>query len=187
MKALPVRILPATLLLVALGLVIAALLSLGVSARSGTLGHAMLPVAPFQLEPGKGLYLLSFSGEIEEDCNPAVRVTLDGSPAMDYRLLDLTALHFPLQNRGGNWLDQTLIGCRSGDRLSLLVVMQPQRVQVEGFERPIASCCVPRQALSSTATDRDRASAQPLELNFTAVGNGQRLLRIPVIFQPSGN
>lgn len=163
--------------IIIVGIVGAALAALGFGSRSGVLGKPGSAVA-YHFEPGKGLYLLSFSGELQSDYRGDVKVELAGSPAMDYRLVNLAPLRYFAQSQGKGLREQTLIGLQPGDKLALLVVMTPQLVKAEGFEVPIASCCVPPETLSSGSGEQP----QPLTLSFLRSDNGQPLLRVPVQF-----
>jgi len=164
------------LVIVSLGIILAALTALGFGSVSVNLG-GMAPVASYHFNPGKGLYLLSFNGELTGDYHGDVKVELAGTPAMDYRLVNLASLYFA-QGHGEGLQNQTLVGLKPGDKVALLVLAIPQRVKVEGFEVPIASCCVPPELLSS-GTGHKR---QPLTLRFLRADSGQPLLQIPVQF-----
>lgn len=165
-------------IIVSLGITFAALAALGFSSSSGSLG-ASAPVAPYLFSPGKGLYLLSFSGELAGDYRGDVEVELAGNPAMDYRLVNLAPLLYFARSQGEGLQNQVLVGLKPGDQIAVLVLAIPQRVQVEGFEVPIASCCAPPETLSSGTGDKP----QPLTLSFVRADSGQPLLQIPVEFR----
>lgn len=162
--------------IVSLGITLAALAALGFSSSSATLGSPS-PVAPYSFTPGKGLYLLSFSGELAGDYRGDVVVELAGNPAMDYRLVNLAPLRYFSRSQGEGLQKQTLVGLKPGDKVAVLVLAIPRRIQVEGFEMPIASCCAPPETLSSGTGDK------PLALSFVRADSGQPLLQIPVEFR----
>jgi hypothetical protein len=185
MTSLRNRLLLAAALLVALVILIAALLSISYSARSGSLGDRADVIEPFMLEPGNGLYLLAFSGEIHGEFQGNLRIVLEGTPAMNYRLINLAPIRFFGQNQGKGLRKKTLHGLKPGDKLAILVVMQPQLVKVEGFETPIASCCVPDQISPSRAGGPSDPAQQPLRLGFIEGADGRPLLQIPILFRYS--
>jgi len=177
MQSYHMRLLLVIVTIVSLGIILAALTAIGFGSASGSLGVSA-PVATYQFTPGKGLYLLSFNGELTADYHGDVEVELAGNPAMDYRLVNLSPLRYFTQEHGVGLQNQSLVGLKPGDKISLLVLAIPQRVKVEGFEAPIASCCVPPELLSS-GTGHKR---QPLALRFLRADSGQTLLQIPVQF-----
>jgi hypothetical protein len=178
MKCYQKRLLLAIGIFASLGIILAALTALGCSSASGSLGGSA-PVTPYQFTPGKGLYLLSFSGELAGDYHGDVVVELAGTPPMDYRLMNLAPLRFFAQGQGDGLQQQTLVGLGPGDKVAVLVLAIPRRVKVEGFEAPIASCCVPPELLSSGTGHKLR----PLTLKFLRADSGQPLLQIPVEFR----
>jgi hypothetical protein len=132
------------------------------SARTGSLGDRTSAIEPFVLESGNGLYLLSFSGEINGEFQGDLRISLEGTPAMDYRLVNLAPIRFFGRNQGQGLKKHILHGLNRGDKLAILVVMQPQLVKVEGFEVPIASCCAPPRTRSSGSPDLSEPIQSPL-------------------------
>ena len=167
------------LIIIAFGIVLAASMSLGFASRAGALVRPVT-VEPYVLQPAKGLYLLTFSGDIEGGFSGDVKVILAGTPAMDYRLVNLAPARFFARSQGYGFQDGTLIGLKPGDKLAVLILMQPQLVKDEGLERPIASCCLPPETrLSRTNGD----TPHPLALSFVDTANGKTLLQIPVEIQ----
>jgi hypothetical protein len=166
--------------IVALGIIGAALAALGFSSSTGSLGGSG-SATPYRFTPGKGLYLLSFTGELAGNYRGDVKVELAGIPAMDYRLVNLAPLRFFAQSQGQELRDQTLVGLKPGDKVALLVLATPQLVKAKSFEVPIASCCVPPETLSSGSEDMP----QPLMLSLLQADSGQPLLQIPVTFRSS--
>jgi len=174
------RILLVIGVIVTLGIIGAALSALGFGSSTGRLGGSE-SATPYLFTPGKGLYLLSFTGELAGDYRGDVQVELSGTPAMDYRLVNLAPVRFFTRSQGQELRDQTLVGMKPGDKVALLVLATPQLAKAEGFEVPIASCCVPPETFSSGSKEMP----QPLMLNFIQADSGLPLLQIPVTFRRS--
>jgi hypothetical protein len=101
---------------------------------------------------------------------------------MDYRLVNLAPIRIFGRNQGQGLKKHILHGLNRGDKLAILVVMQPQLVKVEGFEVPIASCCAPPRTRSSGSPDLSEPIQSPLTLSLIAAASGKPLLQIPILF-----
>jgi hypothetical protein len=174
------RLLLAAALLIALAIVVVALRSVSYSARSGCFGDRATAIEPFQLEPGNGLYLLCFSGEISGEFQGNLRIALEGTPAMNYRLVNLAPIKYFGRSQGGGLNNELLRGLKPGDKLAILVVMQPQLVKVTGIGVPMASCCVPAKISSSSTLGA--GDPLPLTLSMIEEASGKPLLQIPIRF-----
>jgi len=163
-----------------LSLLLLALHWTDVSCRVGELGSSGGAVVPFELEAGKGLYGLILSARTAPSFHGAARVRLEGEPAMDYALYDLSRLFHPGQRNRPPLQDGILSGLHPGDRFKLGVMMQPKLVAVPGSEVPIASCCVPPRSLDSSSQGEEQPI--PLRLSFYDTNSNRPLLVIPVHF-----
>ena len=137
---------------------------------------------PFKIKSGKENYTLIMTGIVRPPYQGDVRIALEGSPAMDYRIYDSEPVIDLGIHRRPELDGNILQGVHSGDRLALWLVMKPQ--SADGLEAPSGEPTDNYMFSDEPAQPGDAGPAgkRPLKLSFYAVNSGQKLLQIPVVF-----
>ena len=137
---------------------------------------------PFKIKSGKNGYTLIMTGIVLPPYQGDVRIALEGTPVMNYRIYDSKPVIDLGIHRRPELDGNILHDVQSRDRLALWLVMKPPSAY--DLEAPSGEPSDTGMLSSEPAQpDGDGPTGQqPLKLSFYAANSGQKLLQIPVVF-----